>query len=301
MHCYRLIFALMIMLLPNDSVLQPTAAVPFIPDLKSRYPEVEEQIRRAPFKEPIYLESTEAGGLVRGELYALVDYPLPQLAGELQAPQVWCDILFLHFNVKACVSGYPEKIPLLTLYIGKKRYQPPEEAERIDLDFRLITAQDDLLLIELYADHGPYRTRDYRILAQAVPLNEDRVLLYVHYSLNYSSLARWALRLYLRIAGRHRVGFSVERLDRTGNPVYVGGLRGVIERNVMRLYLSIQAYLDTLTTPKSERLEARLQRWFTLSERYSRQLRELDEGTYLQQKRDEYAQQKALQQQNILP
>jgi hypothetical protein len=301
MHFSSLIFTLFVMLLPNYAVLQPIAATPPANDLRHRYPEIQEQISHSPFKEPIYLESAEANGVVRGELYARVDYSFQRLAGELQIPSVWCDILFLHFNVKACVPWKDRETPRLTLYIGEKHYQPPEEAERIDLNFRIITAQDDLLLIELYADRGPYRTRDYQIHVQAVPLTEEKLLLHAHYSINYGSLARFALRLYLALAGRHRIGFSVERLDRAGEPVYVRGLRGIMERNVMRLYLSLQAYLDTLPLPLDERFEARLQRWFTLTERYPRQLRELDEDTYLQQKRDEYAQQRALQHRNVLP
>ncbi|QBQ53976.1 hypothetical protein [Nitrosococcus wardiae] len=277
---------------------QRAIAEPLTDSLLERSSEIKEQIRRSPFPEPIYLESTEEDGTVRGDLYALIDYPFERLVQELQTASAWCGIIFLHLNVKACILSDEGETPILTLYLGKKSYQPPEKAERTDLQFRLIARREDQLLLELHADRGPYRSRDYRIRMQTVPLNERRSLLYVHFSLTYGSLARLALRLYLTLAGRHRVGFSVEGVDRAGDPVYVRGLRGIMERNVMRVYLGLRAYLDTLSTPQAHRLEARLHRWFALTEHYPRQLRELDENTYLQQKQQEYKQQKALQHQN---
>jgi len=64
----------------------------------------------------------------------------------------------------------------------------------------------------------------------------------------------------------------------------------------VRYQLAIQAYLDTLEAPESERFEQRIARWFTLTERHKRQLYELERHEYLQNKRREYSDQLRLQQ-----
>jgi hypothetical protein len=76
--------------------------------------------------------------------------------------------------------------------------------------------------------------------------------------------------------------------------VYIGGVRGAIERNVMRYYLAIDAYLASLKSPPDQRLEKRIQTWFNSTERYPRQLREMDRSTYLAMKRGEHVRQQAM-------
>jgi hypothetical protein len=110
------------------------------------------------------------------------------------------------------------------------------------------------------------------------------------YSLQLGAMTRAAMSVYLSSAGRHRVGFSTD----SENQQLVGGLRGMIERNAMRFYLGLQAYLDALHLPEDERHAARLEGWFDLTERYPEQLRELDRETYLDQKRRELEQQRQL-------
>jgi len=69
--------------------------------------------------------------------------------------------------------------------------------------------------------------------------------------------------------------------------VFVRSMRGAIERTTMRYYLAITAYLDSLSAPPPERIERRLRTWFAATERYARQLHELDEDAYLALKRQE--------------
>ena len=64
-------------------------------------------------------------------------------------------------------------------------------------------------------------------------------------------------------------------------------LCGVMERNTMRYYLAIDAYLDSLAAPAGQRVERRLRAWFDATERYPRQLREVDREAYLRMKRQE--------------
>ena len=70
-------------------------------------------------------------------------------------------------------------------------------------------------------------------------------------------------------------------------------MRGVVERNTMRYDLAIDAYLDSLTTPAPQQLERRLQAWFDATEKYPRQLHEVERDAYLKMKRDEVGRQTA--------
>ncbi len=54
---------------------------------------------------------------------------------------------------------------------------------------------------------------------------------------------------YLATIGRDKVGFSIVGSRADGQPVYVHGTRGVIERNTMRYYVAIEAYLGTMALP----------------------------------------------------
>jgi hypothetical protein len=62
-----------------------------------------------------------------------------------------------------------------------------------------------------------------------------------------------------------------------------------VERNVMRYFLAIRTDLQTRGVPPAQRLEARLAHWFDATERYARQLHEVDRDAYLRMKRSEHA------------
>jgi len=80
-----------------------------------------------------------------------------------------------------------------------------------------------------------------------------------------------------------------------GKPIYIDGVRGVVERNTMRYYLAIDAFLGAASAPPAARLEKRLQSWFNAVEQYPRQLHELDRAAYLEMKRAEHKRQQTLQ------
>ena len=92
---------------------------------------------------------------------------------------------------------------------------------------------------------------------------------------------------YLATGGRGKVGFSIVGKSANGEPQYLGGMRGVIERNTMRYYLAIDAYLGALSLPAAARLDKRLNDWHSGVERYPRQLHELERAAYLSMKRQE--------------
>jgi hypothetical protein len=98
--------------------------------------------------------------------------------------------------------------------------------------------------------------------------------------------------VYLATSGSDKVGFTVIGDPNDPNPKFIGGVRGAIERNTMRYYLAIDAYLGALATPAPKRFERSLERWFNATELYPRQLREVDRDAYFAMKRSEYARQK---------
>jgi len=128
---------------------------------------------------------------------------------------------------------------------------------------------------------------------EAVPLDAGHSFMHLSYSYGFGFAARLAMQGYLSTVGSGKVGFSVVDRRPDGQPVYVGSMRGVIERNTMRYYLAIDAYLDSLSAPPQQQVERRLRDWFTATERYPLQLHEISEDDYLAMKRKEIQRQQA--------
>src|SRR5690606_37674862 len=118
-----------------------------------------------------------------------------------------------------------------------------------------------------------------RISAEAVPLENGKTFMHMRYSYGFGGAGRFAMQAYLATAGANKVGFTTN------------GVRGAVERNAMRYYLAIDAYLDTMDAPEAQRVDQRLQRWFAATERYPRQLREMEKGRYVALKKDAYERQ----------
>jgi hypothetical protein len=106
------------------------------------------------------------------------------------------------------------------------------------------------------------------------------------YAYGYGFTARVAMQTYLATLGRDKVGFSVVD-HKDGKPVYIGGVLGLLERNTMRYYLAIDAYLGAYSLPPAEQAEKRIRDWYASTERYARQLHEMDQSDYLDMKRKE--------------
>jgi hypothetical protein len=87
------------------------------------------------------------------------------------------------------------------------------------------------------------------------------------------------------------VGFTVVGKQSDGQALHIGGMRGLVERNTMRYYLAIEAFLGALSAPPQARLEKSLHDWFAAIERYPRQLHDLEQSEYLDMKRKEYLRQ----------
>ena len=256
--------------------------------LRGKYESLRDQLDHSSFKMPLVLASRQTDGQLEGDLYGIVAFPFPMVSAALKVPGHWCELLMLHLNVKDCRSSEGGARGSLALYIGSKYNQPPETAFRLGYSYSVVSEANDYLQVDLAADTGPLGTRNYRIQFEATPLGDRQTILHLTYAYTYGIVARIAMQTYLATAGRSKVGFTVVDRQPDGEPVYVAGVRGVLERNAMRYYLGIVAYLDSLTAPPKEQLEQRLRGWFALTEQHARQLHEMTESDYLDMKRQEY-------------
>ena len=261
--------------------------------------EIETKSAKGDYGIPICIESFEEGDVFRGEVYGIIEHPFKTVGDALIAPRNWCDMVSVHYNVKACTWRRSMDQYFLTFYSGPKTYQAPEDAYQLDFDFRVIEHTSDYVKLLLTADEGPFGTKDYRIEFEAMPAEKSKTIAHFSYSYRSGFSARLAIKIYYQTIAYDKVGFTVIKTDEQGNPVYVGGTKGMIERNAVRYYLAIRAYLDTLSYPGDERFEQRISRWYDLTDPYRRQLFELNKADYLRCKKRERQNQIALQKQLI--
>jgi hypothetical protein len=258
--------------------------------LRARHAELREALASNAFRSPVNLASRETESSVSGDVHAEIRKPFAQSMPALEQPAAWCEILFLHLNTKYCRAnaGVPATLDVV---IGKKHDQPIEDAYRMRLTFHVAARSDDYIRLTMTAAEGPLSTRDYRIVFEAVPLDETRSFIHLSYAYGYGLPSRIAAQAYLGTVGSRKVGFTVAGRQPDGAPRYIGGMRGVVERNTMRYYLAIESYLGALDAPPQARLEKSLRDWFAATERFPRQLRELEQSEYLDMKRREHRRQ----------
>jgi len=261
--------------------------------LSARYEALRGELSQNPYRRPIYMESSEISGGVSGDVFAIVDYPFSTTEGALTGPEQWCDILILHLNTKFCRVSKAGPGKVLNVAIGRKFDQPLDKAYRVDFAFDVVAGTPNYLKVKLDADTGPLSTRNYRIALEAIPLESGRSFIHLTYSYAYGLAGRLALQTYLGTVGSRKVGFTVVGTQSDGKPRHVGGLRGVVERNSMRYYLAIEAFLGAISVSPPARFEKRLHDWFDAVERYPLQLHEMERSDYLAMKRKEYLRQQA--------
>ena len=245
------------------------------------------------FQRSLAIESSEANSTLKGDVYAIVAMPYTLVGQALRNMDNWCDVLILHLNVKNCVARGAGTSGMLGVAIGSRFDQPLADAYRVDFTYRTATSTPGYLQVLLSADAGPLGTKDFRIIFEAAPLDSGRSFVHMSYAYGYGVMAQFAMRTYLGTIGRNKVGFSVVEPKNGDVPiVYRGGVRGLVERNAMRYFLAIDAFLGAYALPVADQQEKRLDTWFTSVERYPRQLHELERDVYLAMKRREITRQK---------
>jgi len=263
--------------------------------LIDKYHKIEKELEKSSLAIPFYVESSVSKNASHVDIYGTIKYPFDIVENELQLPTNWCDIVLPHSNVRASTYKKGNDTWLLTLYNVKKFQDPLKDAYQMNFEYRVIAQQPGFFAISLAARKGPFRTKDHQFGLEAIPLDEDRTFIHLRYSYRCSRFGYLLMKSYFSISGAGRIGFSVIGTDSDGNPVYVGGLRGAIEGNVLRYYLTILAYVDTLMIPVEQRFEERMSQWYDLTARYKKQLFEIEKEEYLTYKRQDQESQLILQ------
>ena len=263
-------------------------------ELRNRYSQLREQLRENHYGRALHIDSSDAQDVLKGDVYAVLDHPFSTVSSALKQPSAWCDVLILPFNTKYCHAVETQAGPALLVRIGRNYNQPVENAHRLEFRYLNVASGPGFYESQLDAKAGPVGTRDYRITVSAVPVEGGRTFMHLSYSYGYGMAGRMAMQAYLATTGASKVGFSIGGRDANGQPQYIGGMRGAVERNAMRYYLAIDAFLASLSVPQPQRAEKRIQSWFTASEQYPRQLREMDRPTYVTMKRQEVERQQTM-------
>ena len=271
-----LLFASLLVAMP--AIAQDAAS------LRAKQASLRDKFVNNQFGRPLVLESTETSDGLRGDVYTIVDHPFATVEQALQSIDHWCDILILHLNVKQCKANPAAK--MIDLHVGRKFDQPIDDTYELVFKYRLAANSADYLQVQLSADEGPLSTKDYRIQVEAIALDDKKSVIHMSYAYGYGFTARVAMQTYLATLGRDKVGFSVVD-HQDGKPVYVGGVLGLLERNTMRYYLAIDAYLGAYSLPAADQPEKRIRDWYASTERYARQLHEMEQADYLDMKRKE--------------
>ena len=170
---------------------------------------------------------------------------------------------------------------------------------QVVFNYRVMATSAEYFQVDLNADTGPLGTKDYRIALEAVSIDAKHTFIHLTYAYGYGITGRIAMKTYLSTIGLGKVGFTTiddQSSIKTDAPIeYIGGVRGLIERNTIRYYLAIDAFLSALSTVPDKRLEQRLTRWFNGTDQYPRQLHEMERPEYMAMKYKEYQRQQMAQ------
>jgi len=263
--------------------------------LQNRYQELRDLTQRGPFGVPLSVHSEERNDQVSAEVDGIIEHPFEAVKAVLSSPASWCEFAPLHVNVKACTFQMQSHETFLTLYIGRRYYQSPEDASLQTYKFAVYTGEPGSLSVALSAPEGLFGTTTHRFQLEAAAV-EGRTLVALRSYYVPSLVTRLMTALYLATVGWNKVGFSREDAGPAASPRYVGGFRGLVERNAMRYYLAFEALLDMQPVPAAHRFEACINAVYDLMEQYPRQLHEMEKAEYLDAKRRERENQLRLQQ-----
>jgi hypothetical protein len=286
-----------------------TAALPEEPDqctstdgpgplspLVKKYKELELELSQSIFGEPIVLNSDVGEDYAQGEVYVLLNTPFLALDEMLSQPAQWCELAILHQNIKTCAYGKNETgEDFIQLFVGRKHYQEPSSAFSALYKFTLDEKDRFTLNVNLSAPKGPLGTYNYNINLEAISIDEQHSFVHFQYRYQYGFFADVAMSTYLATLGRNKVGFTVTGENENGEPIYIKGLQGVVERNVMRYIFAIQSVLEARESPEEFRQTAELMRWYAHISNHPKQLVGLTREEYLDNKKREIENQKEMQ------
>ncbi len=247
--------------------------------LSARLLILREQLDRSPLKRPVLLHASDTAHGLQGEVYAIVDHPMATISASLGKPEAWCGAMLLHINNRACsVASKGSGAPVILLSVVRKYDRPVDSAFQLAFDFRVSEASPRHMLLTLDAARGPLGTSNYRIVFEAVPVDATHSFLHFSYAYDESVLTAAAMQAYLATFGHSKIGFTVAGKTPDGETDYIRGTHGLLERNAMRYFLAVEAFL---AAPDAT---GRRSAWYAANEKYPRQLHEVDRATYLELK-----------------
>src|SRR5208283_483711 len=236
--------------------------------LLDKYHEIEKELEKKSDPVPFYIESSINKNASHVDIYGTIRDPFEMVQNEFLVPTNWCDILLPHFNVRACTYKKVNDTWLLNVYNVIKSSDPLEDAYQMKFVYLVSALQPAYFDVALTAPEGPMHTKDHKFRFEAIPLEKNITFIHMRYSFGYSAFGYFLMKIF----GGSKIGFSITGTDSAGNPVYVEGLSGEVERDVICYYLAIAAYLDTLKTHSDERFERRISEWYDLTDLFKKQL-----------------------------
>lgn len=255
--------------------------------LVAQHQAIAARLASSPFGRPVVLDSLELPEGLKGDVYAVVDHPLHTMEEALRTPERWCEALLLHLNNRRCQVTEDRGRALLTLSVVGRYDKPVDSAFLLPFVYRMTSATPDYMAVHMSAEAGPFGTSNYHVMLEAIPVDAGRTFLHFSYAYDHNLMARIATQAYLATFGRDKVGFTVLGTLPGGEPDWIRGTRGLVERNAMRYFLAVDAYLSAVDAPAAQQGDERLQAWFSSVEKYPRQLHEIDRATYLDLKRED--------------
>jgi hypothetical protein len=252
------------------------------------------RLAQSVFQRALVLDSTESADRLSGDVYATVDASLVSLELVSRGPQRWCEILLLLSNTKNCRVEHQNEVAWLQIQMGTKG--PQELSSTTPMGFRYQTSapKAPVLETELRASAGPMGTKDGMLRLYAIAVSDQKSFVHLHYSYRNSLAGSLATSVYLQTLGRGKVGFSKDpgasnESTRTTDAHWVGGVRGIIERNTMRYFMALSCALQFAAVEgPSQRFAQMAPCWYDETENYPLQLHEMPRQAYLDMKRAEF-------------
>ena len=259
--------------------------------MQALYQRVKDTLNHPNPENPFYLQAGSTENTESGEAAVYVPLSLDKVANALGTLSNWCDILPLHINVKACT--YNTAGDSMTLYMGRKFYQVPEDAFELEYRFDTIKSNNYFAAIAR-AEKGPMKTSDYQIKLEFISV-DNKTFGRIFVSNRQSWLSKKGMNIYLSTIGKNKQGIKVVGHDEQENPIYSNGAEGVAERNLVRYYLAFMTFFERDTEADAEKRYAmQFDDWFERTEKFP-QLHEMNREEYIDAKQKERKNQLALQ------
>ena len=256
-----------------------------------RYYDIEETLLRSPMLRPLEISSQETAEHLSGEIFATVKFDMNTINSATNGSERWCEVMLLLSNCQSCIASTGNENDTLHIVINSSKTIESSRATATEFKLRVQSATNNYLDIALIGSAGPAGTRNINLRIQAIPLSDTNSFVHLQYSYDTQWLGRLAMQTYLQTSGRGKLGFTSEN-NENFRATYIGGARGVIERNTMRYFLGFECALLSNTQQVPERFSSMAKCWYEQVEKYPTQLHEIQRTEYLDMKAEEYRRQR---------